>query len=44
MNNITTTNKNEVMVAPEGAWGTEGVLSNDLILPRLMLMQALSNS
>lgn len=39
---IMTATKNELMMAPEGAWGTEGVLSNDLILPRLMLMQALS--
>lgn len=36
------TNKNLALPPMDIAWGTEGVLSNDLILPRLMLMQALS--
>jgi len=43
MNNLVTQKNNQLMaMEAEGAWGTEGVLSNDLILPRLMLMQALS--
>ena len=39
---MTKSTNTNLVLAPEGAWGTEGVLSNDLILPRLMLMQALS--
>lgn len=40
---VTVVESNEVMVAPDlGEWGDEGVSSKDIVLPRLWLMQALS--
>lgn len=39
---VTTKQESNLPAAPMGAWGAEGITAEDILLPRLMLMQPLS--